>query len=115
MGADDEKVKMVVDQLAGKNIEELLRKARASLAACQLPELPPQLLLQLPVEQLLQLLLPRWRKRKKRKTMTWDSVSSTRTFPLQQSTIFSINMCSDVLRRSTLLVIVVAFEIYNYH
>merc|ERR1712029_1144056 len=82
--ADDEKVKMVADELAGKNIEELIEKARASLAACQLVELLQLQLLPQLLEELLPQLLPRWRKKRRRKMTTWVLVFSIRTFPLQQ-------------------------------
>merc|ERR1719270_829521 len=90
-----------------------LRKARASLAACQLVELlqlqlPPQLL-----EELLLQLLPRWRRKRRRKMMTWVLVFSIRTFPLTTSAPPQ-SICAAMLRRS-LIVIVVAFEIYNYY
>merc|ERR1719282_499560 len=42
-------------------------------------QLPPQLL-----EELLPQLPPRSRRKRRRKMMTWDSVFSIRTFPLQQ-------------------------------
>merc|ERR1719270_1215970 len=90
----------------------LLRKARASLAACQLVEL---LQLQLPLqllEELLLHLLPRWRRKRRRKMMTWVLVFSIRTFPTTSPPPQST--CAAMLRRS-LIVIVVAFEIYNYY
>merc|ERR1712113_703334 len=81
---DDEKAKIVVEQLKGKSIDELLAEGSTKLASmpAEVVVQPVELLLQ-PLLVVMPLLLPRKRRKrnpKKNLMMIWDSGFSTKMF-----------------------------------